>query len=216
MKTYRCGYLAGLLVIGALLSGACSNSYPSASTTIVDSLSPAVPPTIEQQHLPSPSSTPVPPSMPPISNATVTHSGATPAIPATPPTLATVIEATGLVGSCEFQLELANDNDERGKGLMHRTSMPVDHGMLFVFDLEDELNFWMKNTLIPLDIVFFDRTLQVVDVQSMIPEHEVVPDPLPFYISAAPAKFALEINAGVASDCSIKLGDTMDLNYLYS
>ena len=220
MTTYRLGYFAGILAIILLFATACSHSEPSDSpplveTATIDALStPALPPTSKQQLYPSPVMTAVPPSILPKSSPTVTHGQTTPAVTATPPMLAAVIEATGTVGICKFQLELANNNEERGKGLMHRTSMPMDQGMLFVFDLEDELNFWMKNTLIPLDIVFFDRTLRVVDVQSMIPEHEIVPALLPFYTSAAPAKFALEVNAGVASNCSIKLGSTMKLNYL--
>ena len=220
MTIYRLGYLVGILAIFLLFATACSQSDPADSlplvetATIVALSTPALPPTSKQQLLPSPVITAVQPSILPKSSPTVTHGQATPAITATPPMLAAVIEATGTVGICELQLELVNNNQERGKGLMHRTSMPMDQGMLFVFDLEDELNFWMKNTLIPLDIVFFDRTLRVVDVQSMIPEHEIAPAPLPFYTSAAPAKFALEVNAGVASKCSIKLGDTMNLNYL--
>ena len=97
---------------------------------------------------------------------------------------------------------------------MHRESLPIDQGMLFVFDFEQELNFWMKNTLIRLDIAYLNDALQVVDVQTMIPEHEILPDLLPFYTSAAPAKFALEVNAGVAADCGIVPGVTMDMTYL--
>ena len=200
MKTYRLGYLVAALAIGTLHATACTNSYPAASpslvetATIVDLPPPPVPPTIEHEIVPSLTSTSVPSPIPHIP---------------------TSIEATGRVGSCEFRLELAYNNVERGKGLMGRSSMPMDQGMLFIFDLEEELSFWMRNTIIPLDIIFFDRTLMVVDVQSMIPEHEVLPHPLPFYTSAAPAKFALEINAGVAANCSIKLGDTMNVNYLF-
>lgn len=125
-----------------------------------------------------------------------------------------VIEATATLGSCDFRLEVADDGGERSRGLMHRESLPIDQGMLFVFDFEQELNFWMKNTLIRLDIAYLNDALQVVDVQTMIPEHEILPDLLPFYTSAAPAKFALEVNAGVAADCGIVPGVTMDMTYL--
>ncbi len=135
--------------------------------------------------------------------------------PPTPlPTLGIVIEATASLGSCEFRLEIADDGTERGRGLMHRESMPVDQGMLFVFDIEQELNFWMKNTLIPLNIAYLNNALEVVDVQTMIPEHEILPALLPFYTSATPAKFALEVNAGVADDCGIAPGVTMILTYI--
>jgi len=133
--------------------------------------------------------------------------------PTSLPTLAIVIEATATLGSCDFQLEIADDGTERSRGLMHRESMPMNQGMLFVFDFEQELNFWMKNTLIPLDIAYLNDDLEVVDVQTMIPEHEILPALLPFYTSAAPAKFALEVNAGVAEDCGITPGDTMTLTY---
>jgi len=203
--------------MGVLYSAGCNNSYPSAAptsfeaaTTVALSTS-AVAPMIEQTVQPSSASTSVPP---PIPNPTVAAGESTVATPATPPALATVIEATSTLGRCNFTLEVANNVAERSLGLMHRAFMPMDHGMLFVFAFEDELSFWMKDTLIPLDIVFFDRTLRVVDIQSMIPEHEITPALLPFYTSAAPAKFALEVNAGAASNCSIKSGDLMNLNYL--
>jgi len=220
VNTNRLGYLLGVLAIGALYLIACSNSHPTASPTPVEtativalSISAGASP-IEQGLHPPLASTAVPPSITPIPSPSVALGQSTSATPPTPATLAAAIEATGTLGSCDFRLELADNVAEQGLGLMYRTSMPMDQGMLFVFDLEDELNFWMRNTLIPLDIVFFDRTLRVVDVQSMIPEHEILPALLPFYTSAAPAKFALEVNAGVASTCSITLGDTMNLNYL--
>ena len=97
---------------------------------------------------------------------------------------------------------------------MERESMPIDQGMLFVYNFEQDLNFWMRNTLIPLDIAFLNDDLQVVDVQTMIPEHEILPDPLPIYTSAFPAKFALEVNGGVAAQCDITPGVTMTLTYL--
>ncbi len=97
---------------------------------------------------------------------------------------------------------------------MDRASMPHDQGMLFVYGIQQELNFWMKNTLIPLDIVFLNDALTVVDVQTMIPEHEILPNLLPIYTSAAPAKFALEVNAGVAADCGITPNLVMSLVYL--
>ena len=97
---------------------------------------------------------------------------------------------------------------------MERESLPIDQGMLFVFGIQQELSFWMKNTLIPLDVVFLNDALQVVDVQTMVPEHEIAPEPLPIYTSVVPAKFALEVNAGVAAECAITLGVAMSLTYL--
>ena len=78
--------------------------------------------------------------------------------------------------------------------------------MLFVFQRERELSFWMRNTLIPLDIIFVDEDLNVVDVQTMRPEHEAEGGSLPIYASAAPARYAIEVNEGVASRCAIEPG----------
>ena len=147
MNTYRLGCVFGVLVIGALYVTACSNSHPTASPTPVETATmvalstSAVASTIEQGLHPSPASTAVPPPIPPIPSLTVSLGQSTAATPPTPATLPAVIEATGTLGSCDFRLELADDVAEQGLGLMHRASMPMDQGMLFVFDLEDELNF---------------------------------------------------------------------------
>lgn len=83
--------------------------------------------------------------------------------------------------------------------------------MLFVFEEEQVLGFWMKGTLIPLDIIFIDSELNVVDVQTMRPEHEIAPDPLPIYTSAGPARYAIEINEGIAAECGVAPGNTVEL-----
>ena len=154
MNTNRLGYLLGVLAIGALYLIACSNSPPTASPTPVEtativalSISAGASP-IEHGLHPPLASTAVPPSITPIPSPNVALGQSTSATPPTPATLDALIEATGTLGSCDFRLELADNVAEQGHGLMHRASMPMDQGMLFVFDLEDELNFWMKNTTI--------------------------------------------------------------------
>ena len=97
---------------------------------------------------------------------------------------------------------------------MNRESLGRDRGMLFVFEEEQVLGFWMKNTLIPLDIIFVNTGLKVVDVQTMRPEHEIAPDPLPIYTSAGPALYAIEINENVAAECGVEPGDTVELRNL--
>ena len=111
------------------------------------------------------------------------------------------MEAT--IASCVFYLEVADTSQERAQGLMGRGSLGKYRGMLFVFTNEQVLSFWMKNTLIPLDIIFVDKHLAVVDVQTMRPEYEIAPDPLPIYTSAAPALYAIEVSEGLADECSI-------------
>jgi uncharacterized membrane protein (UPF0127 family) len=78
--------------------------------------------------------------------------------------------------------------------------------MLFIFEAEEQLRFWMHNTLIPLDILFLDSSLRVVDVQRMVPEPGVAPERLRVYPSSAPARYALEVNAGRAEDCGVGVG----------
>ena len=90
-------------------------------------------------------------------------------------------------------VEIADDPPEQAQGLMGRTEMPHDRGMLFIFPKEQPLSFWMKNTLIPLDILFFDADGNFVSYQSMDP---CKADPCKTYPSAGRAKYALEVQAG--------------------
>ena len=122
------------------------------------------------------------------------------------PTLDPEIEARATIASCDFYLEVADTSQERAQGLMERESLGKDRGMLFIFENEQTLNFWMKNTLIPLDILFIDENLVVVDVQSMRSEHESASGSLPIYASATPAMYAIEVNEGVAKECGIEPG----------
>jgi uncharacterized membrane protein (UPF0127 family) len=101
-----------------------------------------------------------------------------------------------------FDLEIADTEEAQKIGLMYRESMADNQGMLFVYKTADKMNFWMKNTYLPLDLVFFlpDSTV-----------YKVYPDNQPFTESGiAPAKecqFALEINAGLAKVHNLAPGD---------
>ena len=88
-------------------------------------------------------------------------------------------------------VELADTPEERAKGLMHREVLEENRGMLFIFEREDKHSFWMKNTLIPLDMVFIDDDYYIVDVLSADPCDM---DPCPHYIPKAKAKYVLEVN----------------------
>jgi uncharacterized membrane protein (UPF0127 family) len=94
-----------------------------------------------------------------------------------------------------LSVELAITSEEHQQGLMHRTVLPEGTGMLFVFKAPMALEFWMKNTLIPLDILFFDADGALVSVHTMEPCHK---DPCPKYPSGASASYALEVPAGFA------------------
>lgn len=86
--------------------------------------------------------------------------------------------------------EVARTAEEREEGLMYRESLEYGRGMLFVFQDSQVRSFWMKNTLIPLDIAYIDENLTVIDIQSMAPETEDA------HTSSGPAMFALEVPEG--------------------
>ena len=90
-------------------------------------------------------------------------------------------------------VELARTPQERERGLMGRTKLGKRRGMLFVFGGLESLSFWMKDTLIPLDILYFDHNGTFISGATMQP---CAADPCPSYPSEDPAQFALEVSAG--------------------
>lgn len=112
----------------------------------------------------------------------------------------------------QFYIEIARTPAQREKGLMFRESLPENNGMLFAFDDEAPRNFWMKNTLIPLDMIFMDKNGEVVSIQANVPPcNEQVTKTCPNYPSLAPARYVLEINAGLAQSHHIQPGSYMDI-----
>jgi uncharacterized membrane protein (UPF0127 family) len=106
------------------------------------------------------------------------------------------------------RVEIADDVLEQSRGLMYRTALAEDRGMLFVFPDEEERSFWMRNTLIPLSIAFMDSEGRIVDIQDMKP----LDDDPPHYVSAEPAQYALEVNRGFFKVLGVKVGDRADLS----
>ena len=102
------------------------------------------------------------------------------------------------IGGQRYVVEIADDDAERERGLMFRDEMAADRGMLFVHDREQPLSYWMKNTRIPLDILYFDDSATLVSQQRDVPPCSLG-DRCPPYPSAAPARFVLELNAGQAA-----------------
>ncbi|TPG04330.1 DUF192 domain-containing protein [Rhodanobacter glycinis] len=106
-----------------------------------------------------------------------------------------------------FSAEFATDEPSREHGLMMRTTLAPDHCMLFVFSYTAPQAFWMKNTLIPLDILYFDTDRRLVSMQLDVPPCKA--DPCPIYPSDAPARYVLELSAGTARRIGAKAGDEL-------
>lgn len=109
----------------------------------------------------------------------------------------------------QIDIELAENNYERETGLMYRRSMEDDQGMLFVYSDEAPRNFHMKNTYIPLDIIFYSEDSSVVSMQENAQPLDETSLP-----SGEPAQFILEVNAGKADEWEIEEGDKMDFRRL--
>ncbi len=109
----------------------------------------------------------------------------------------------------KINVEIADDNNEREKGLMLRESLDENSGMLFVFEKEEPQTFWMKNTLISLDIIFIDKNNKIIGIEKAEPCKQ---DPCALYRSSGPAKYILEVNAGFSAKNKISVGDKVILN----
>ena len=96
--------------------------------------------------------------------------------------------------------EVAATEAQRQTGLMHRFSMPADHGMLFVFPEPRPLSFWMRNTYVPLSIAYLDAQGRILNVEDMAPQDERSKH------SAAPALYALEMKKGWFAQKGVRAG----------
>lgn len=103
-----------------------------------------------------------------------------------------------------FQAEIAADDNSRMRGLMFRDELATDAAMLFVFEAEQPLAFWMKNTRIPLDILYFDAAGHLVSMQTDVPPCRVAL--CPQYPSERPARFVVEVVAGTAKRLGLEAG----------
>jgi uncharacterized membrane protein (UPF0127 family) len=115
------------------------------------------------------------------------------------------VEVEGGFGAARFSVEVADDPEERARGLMFVERLGPMEGMLFVYEREaDGISFWMKNTLIPLDMIFADGEGTVVSVHA-----EAVPGDLTPIPAGAPARFVLEVPGGRAAALGIAPGDAL-------
>jgi len=131
----------------------------------------------------------------------------------------------GLIGACSaeqpsvqlkgerFAVEIADDDAKRERGLMFRDRMDPSAGMLFLFDRQEPQAFWMKNTRIPLDILYFDEQWKLVGWSLNTPPCSLG-DQCPNYPSQAPARYVLELNAGTSERLGVKLGDALNIDHV--
>jgi uncharacterized protein len=103
-----------------------------------------------------------------------------------------------------FQVEVADTPAKRTMGLQYRKDLADDRGMIFLFPAESPQTFWMKNTPIPLDMIFIDRRRRIVGIVE-----QTVPFSLESRSVNAPSQFVLEINGGLAKRLGIQAGDSV-------
>ncbi|WP_404926505.1 DUF192 domain-containing protein [Mesorhizobium sp. ORM16] len=106
-------------------------------------------------------------------------------------------------GERSFSVEIADTSAELDAGLMFREEMADDHGMLFVFEEPRNLSFWMKNTPMPLDLIFVGQDGRVRAIKQGMPQSEAMISP------SEPARFVLELKAGTAARSGIEDGDLL-------
>jgi len=117
----------------------------------------------------------------------------------------TIVTASGPES---FQVEIAKDEATRARGLMYRRFMRDDRGMLFEFPVDEPVSFWMKNTYIPLDMIFIapDGTIVRVAADAQPLSETIIP-------SGAPCVGVLEINGGLAAKLGVKAGDKVKAGF---
>lgn len=112
-------------------------------------------------------------------------------------------------GAVKINVEYAITPQEWQKGLMNRVSLDKNSGMIFIFPEEKIQSFWMKNVLIPLDVIFISSSGRINEITALNPCTE---EPCSFYNSKNPSKYVIEINAGSTEKWKILEGDILELN----
>jgi len=109
------------------------------------------------------------------------------------------------IGNKSIEVELADTPEKRQQGLMNRTSLEKNHGMLFVFENEQHVNFWMKDTSIPLSIAYINKSGQITEI------YDLEPYSLKILWSSHPVLYGLEVNRGYFKENNIKVGDSVKI-----
>ncbi|PJA96361.1 MAG: hypothetical protein CO129_06930 [Ignavibacteriales bacterium CG_4_9_14_3_um_filter_34_10] len=105
----------------------------------------------------------------------------------------------------KVDIEIADDNDSRATGLMFRKKLDINQGMLFIFDYEDYQSFWMKNTVLSLDMIFVNKNNEIIKIHK-----HTTPFSEQSYPSINPSIYVIEVNAGYTDQFSIKEGDKVN------
>ena len=113
------------------------------------------------------------------------------------------------IGNSNYNVELATTIAQKTKGLSGRDTLCKNCGMLFTFGFETNLPFWMKDTLIPLDMIWLDKNGKIVDIQTASEINSTK-----IYQNQTPAQYVLELNANDSQKINLKIGDIIDLSKL--
>jgi len=108
------------------------------------------------------------------------------------------------LGAAELTVEIADENHERQAGMMHRTTMPENEGMLFVFSYPNQRGFWMENTTVPLSIAYIDPASRVIEIHDLHPLNTQ-----PVESRSARVQYALEVNQGWFAKNGIQPGTVL-------
>jgi uncharacterized protein len=120
-----------------------------------------------------------------------------------------VVSLTSGSGSkISIEVEIASTEQQRQTGLMFRETLGKNKGMLFIFPDDSVRTFWMKNTLIPLDMIFIDSSFTVVKISHAVP---CTADSCVIYSSGMPARYVLEVNANMTDDKGIGVGSRVEI-----
>jgi len=111
-------------------------------------------------------------------------------------------------GPVEITVEIARTEEERAQGLMHRKKLPDGEGMIFIFDRDQQLSFWMKNTVIPLSIAFIASDGRIIEIRDMQPLD------LNSVKSSRSVRYALETPQGWFDRAGVKPGDVVNVNFV--